>query len=120
VSRLESFISRKLTQWYPQNMQVTLDIPDNLAAQMVSGGENLTRAALEALAVEGYRTERLSESEIRHLLGYETRMEVHAFLKEHGAYLHYSVAELERDRVTAQRLRSRQPQPPVGRERLAG
>jgi vacuolar-type H+-ATPase subunit C/Vma6 len=101
-------------------MQITLDIPDELAAQMISGGTDIPRAALEALAVEGYRTERLSESEIRHLLGFETRMEVHAFLKEHSAWLHYSVADLERDRASALRLRARRQPPIASHERLAG
>jgi hypothetical protein len=32
-------------------MQITLDIPDELAAQMISGGTDIPRAALEALAV---------------------------------------------------------------------
>jgi hypothetical protein len=100
-------------------MQITLDIPDELAAQIVSGGESLSRAALEALAVEGYRTERLSEFEIRRLLGYETRMEVHAFLKEHGAWLHYSAADLERDRESAIRTRARRRQPLAASEPLA-
>jgi predicted HTH domain antitoxin len=91
-------------------MQVTLNIPDELAAQIALGGADLSRAALESLAIEGYRTERLSESEIRRLLGFETRMEVHAFLKEHGAWLHYSVDDLERDRESALRIRAgRQP-----------
>jgi hypothetical protein len=36
--------------------------------------------ALEALAVEGYHTGRLTESELRQMLGYETRMQVHALL----------------------------------------
>jgi hypothetical protein len=31
------------------------------------------RAALEALALEGYRSERLSEYDVRQLLGFETR-----------------------------------------------
>jgi len=39
---------------------------------MAAGGKNIHRSALEALAVEGYRTGRLSESEIRHLFGFET------------------------------------------------
>jgi hypothetical protein len=88
-------------------MQIALDIPDELAAQIAPGGVDVSRAALEALAVEGYRTERLSESAIRRLLGFKTRMEVHAFLKEHGAYLHYSLAELERDRESAQRAKEK-------------
>ena len=100
-------------------MQFTVDIPDELAAQMISGGGNLSRAALEAIAVEGYRMERLSESEIRRLLGFETRMEVHAFLKEHGAYLHYSMADLEQDRESALRMRARRQAPPAAFERVA-
>lgn len=88
-------------------MQITVEIPDELAAQLVPGGRDLPRAALEALAVEGYRTERLSESEIRRLLGFETRMEVHAFLKEHGAFMHYGLAEMEQDRESAVALRAK-------------
>jgi post-segregation antitoxin (ccd killing protein) len=101
-------------------MQFTVDIPDELAAQVIAGGENLSRAALEAIAAEGYRMERLSESEIRRLLGFETRMEVHAFLKEHGAYLHYSLADLERDRESALRMKARRQSPPAASERVAG
>jgi vacuolar-type H+-ATPase subunit C/Vma6 len=101
-------------------MQVTLNIPDELAAQIVAGGGDLSRAALESLAIEGYRTERLSESEIRHLLGFETRMEVHAFLKEHSAWLHYSLADLDEDRETALRMRAMRQQPPVSGGCLAG
>ena len=35
-------------------MKVTLDIPDEIAAQL-SAGQELSRAALEALALDGYR-----------------------------------------------------------------
>lgn len=101
-------------------MQITLEIPDELAAQIVSGGKDIPRAALEALAVEGYRTERLSELEIRRLLGFETRMEVHAFLKEHSAWLHYSLEDMERDRESALRMRATRQAPIPARERLAG
>jgi hypothetical protein len=46
------------------SMQVTFDIPD-------------TRAALEALLVEGYRTRRLSEGQIKRSLGYGTLTALH-------------------------------------------
>jgi len=46
-------------------MQVTLTIPDELAAQLIAAGKDPSRAALEALAVEGYRTQRLSEKQTR-------------------------------------------------------
>jgi Uncharacterised protein family (UPF0175) len=91
-------------------MQVTLDIPDTFAEQLLAAGQDPSRAALEALAVEGYRTEQLSEFEIRQMLGFETRMEVHAFLKEHGAYLHYTLADLEKDEASSSRFREKQLQ----------
>ncbi|MEO8989390.1 MAG: UPF0175 family protein [Acidobacteriaceae bacterium] len=78
-------------------MQVTLEIPDTFAAQLTAAGKDPARAALEALAVEGYRTERLTESEVRQMLGFETRMEVHALLAEHNVCLHYTAEHLQLD-----------------------
>jgi hypothetical protein len=85
-------------------MQITVELPEDIAAQLAAKGENLSRAALEALALEGYRTERLSTAHLRRLLGYQTRMQVHAFLKEHGVYLHYAAADLEHDRQVGDAL----------------
>jgi len=84
-------------------MEVTLTIPDALAEQLVASGQSPARAALEALAVEGYHTRQLSEFQIRQMLGFATRMEVHGFLKQHEAYLHYALADLEQDDKTARR-----------------
>jgi hypothetical protein len=88
-------------------VEIILNIPDEIARQVASEGKDPARVALEALALEGYRGERLSETAVRQMLGFETRMEVHAFLKEHGVYLHYDVADLEQDKVTAEKLRGR-------------
>jgi len=43
-------------------------------------------------------------SELRQLLGYETRMEVDAFLKSHGVELEYTLEDIERDRDTHRQL----------------
>jgi predicted HTH domain antitoxin len=86
-------------------MQVVLDIPDDLAAQIIPPGKDPSRAALEAIAVEGYRTERLSEEEVREMLGLATRLQVHAVLKEHGASLNYSLEDFEQDKQTSRSLR---------------
>jgi hypothetical protein len=88
-------------------MEITLKIPDELARQFASEGKDPARVALEALALEGYRAERLSESAIRQLLGFESRIQVHAFLKEHGVYLHYDLSDLDHDRVTSERSRAK-------------
>jgi hypothetical protein len=51
--------------------------------------------------LDGYRSDRLTEADIRQLLGFETRMEAHGFLKEHGAFLPYTLQDLEHDREVA-------------------
>src|SRR5258708_29834385 len=79
-------------------MEIILKIPDELARQVASEGKDPARVALEALALEGYRAERLSESAIRQMLGFESRIQVHAFLKEHGVHLHYDLSALDRVR----------------------
>jgi hypothetical protein len=88
-------------------MEIILNIPDDLARQVASEGKEPARVALEALALEGYRTERLSESAVRRMLGFQSRIQVHEFLKQHGVFLHYSVSDLEQDRVTAQENRTK-------------
>jgi len=94
-------------------MEIKLLIPDEFARQVASEGEDPARVALEALALEGYRSDRLSESEVRRMLGFESRLQVHAFLKQHGVYLQYGPEELKQDMKAADllvaELRARQP-----------
>jgi hypothetical protein len=100
-------------------MEIILNIPDELARQVVSAGKDPRRVALEALALEGYRAERLSESTVRQMLGFESRIQVHAFLKEHGVHLHYDLCDLDCDRVTSERLRANRSGPePTDEPRL--
>jgi len=59
-------------------MTITVEIPEELAGQLIAAGQDPARAALEAIALEGYRSDCLSEAEVRRLLGFEARLEVHA------------------------------------------
>ena len=86
--------------------QVTLDLPDVLSAFLKASGQNLERAALEAIALEAYREGKLSIAQLRRLLGYSTRTQVHAFLKEHGVYLRYGLADLQHDRETGDAIQT--------------
>lgn len=53
-------------------MNLTLEIPDDLAGQM--GTErDLSRRALELLALEEYKSGHLTETELQRLLGFGTR-----------------------------------------------
>ncbi|MBV9034382.1 MAG: UPF0175 family protein [Acidobacteriaceae bacterium] len=84
--------------------QVILNLPDELSAVLAASGHTLERAVLEAVALEAYREQKLSTGQLRRLLGYHTRTQVHAFLKERGAYLHYDLADLEHDRQAGDAL----------------
>jgi hypothetical protein len=80
---------------YAHFMQITVQIPDDLAQQ-----PDPARTALEAFAIEGYRSGALSTSQTRLLLGFETRMELDGFLKEHQVWDRaYSIEDMERDRA---------------------
>jgi len=72
--------------------------------------ERIRRAALEALAVEGYRAQRLSENEVRVMLGYETRMQVHALLAEHDVDLHYTMEHVRQDIEASDQLHAQRMQ----------
>ncbi len=74
-----------------------LDLPDKLSNFLSASGD-IERAAMEAIALQAYREEKLSTGELRRMLGYRTRLQVHAFLKAHGVPLQYGLADLEHDR----------------------
>lgn len=74
-------------------MQITVDLPQDLAQHADPG-----REALEALAIEGYRSGALSAFETRVLLGFQTRYELDGFFKQHGVMEHaYSAEDLAKD-----------------------
>src|SRR5207248_10848943 len=69
-------------------MEVAIHLPDDVAAAMP--WEDVPRHILEQIALEGYQERWLSEEQVRRLLGYDTRFEVHGFLKDHGVCLNYA------------------------------
>jgi hypothetical protein len=90
-------------------MQITLELPEDIMQELRSKWEDLPRAALESLALEAYRAHALSAAQLRRLLGFETRMQVDAFLKEHEVY-DFTAADFEQDRETLRELRTREAQ----------
>jgi hypothetical protein len=78
-------------------MQVTVDLPDDISQALEGRWPDVNRQSLEAIAVEGYRTGALTESQVRRMLGLVSRFEVHALLKEHRVPLRYTSFDLEED-----------------------
>jgi predicted HTH domain antitoxin len=83
-------------------MEITIHLPADIFESLRDRWGDVSRHALEIIAVEGYRTGALSETQVRRLLGLETRFEVHSLLKEHRVPLRYTQADLEED-LAAQR-----------------
>lgn len=62
-----------------QGMEVKLQIPDEIVKQLSGEGGDISRQALEALAIDGYRKQNLSLHQISQMLGL-TRIETEDFL----------------------------------------
>lgn len=84
-------------------MEVTLTIPDEIAGQILAGGQDLSRRALESLALEELRSGRISEAQLSQMLGLD-RMEADGFLKAHGIYYDFTVEEIENQVESLKRL----------------
>jgi predicted HTH domain antitoxin len=82
-------------------MSVSIDIPKQAEDVLRKAfGDTLNRSALEALAIEGYRSGKLSQFEVQEVLGFTSHWETEERLGERGIHLNYSVADLEADRRT--------------------
>jgi hypothetical protein len=87
-------------------MQVTVNIPDEVAQRLDPAGDKLPRRLLEVIIADAYRCGKVNTAEVRQILQLPSRLETHAFLKQMGVYLNYDEAELERDRQTLKSLRA--------------
>jgi predicted HTH domain antitoxin len=78
-------------------MEVTLNIPDEVARQLVPEGGDLSRRALEALAIDGFRKQIIGLFQISQMLG-STRIEAEDFLGRNQVPLaDLTVADLDLD-----------------------
>lgn len=85
-------------------VNITLELPEDIFQHLAANWRDLSRAALEGLALEAYRARKLTSEQMRRLLGFETRFELDGFLKQHQVWLEYTAEDLDRDREAQQRL----------------
>jgi predicted HTH domain antitoxin len=88
-------------------MEITLNLPEDIAQGLQSRWKDLPRAALESLALEAYRSGVLTTAELRRLLALPTRHALDGFLKQHGIYLSYDHEDVERDAAVSRRFSGR-------------
>ena len=82
---------------------IDIELPEDIASRL-GEPDDLSRVALEALAVQEYRSGKLTHAEVQKILGLTSRWETDSFLKRVGAYLDYTEAHLEHDLTVSRRL----------------
>jgi predicted HTH domain antitoxin len=80
-------------------MVISFEIPKH-AEQVLkkAWGDRLDQAAFEGLAIESYRTGKLSAGELAELLGLASSIQAVRWLGARGVPINYSMEDLEADR----------------------
>lgn len=91
----------------PAVVALSIELPDDLAGRLADAGQDLSRAALEALAIDAYRMNRITGHELRQVLDVQSRYDLDGVLKRHGVPLEYTLDDFEREGETSARLREK-------------
>jgi predicted HTH domain antitoxin len=90
-------------------MEVTLHIPDDVAKRIAAAGGDVSRRALEALALQGYREQTLTLYQVSEMLNF-SRVETEDFLGRHQVPLALiDKADLDREAALFESASRRQP-----------
>jgi predicted HTH domain antitoxin len=84
-------------------VEITLKLPDSVARSLGETTSDISRHLLENAAIEGYRAGRLSHRQVGAMLSLEY-WATEIFLKERNVPLNYSLADLEADRATLDKI----------------
>lgn len=87
-------------------MQITLEMSDQAARQWGTTPDAVGRHVLEDAAIERYREGRLSHRQVGDLLGLDY-WQTENFLKQRGVPLNYSLADLDADCATLDKILAR-------------
>lgn len=90
-------------------MNLTIQIPDDLARDLAASGGDLSRRALEAFALEEFKARRLTKAALRQLLGYVTHDQLDGFLKAHAVVEDLSNTEHHAPPVSIAHLQTTNP-----------
>ena len=78
-------------------MNVAVEIPDEVARQLQARSGEVSRAVLEAVAIQAYRDGLITPAQVQQMLGLGSRWETEALLRRAEAYHDYTMDDLERD-----------------------
>lgn len=78
-------------------MNVAIEIPDDIGRVLAGQAGDLSKAVLEAVAVEAYRSGTITPAQVQQMLGLRSRWETESFLRRAEAYHDYTTDDLVRD-----------------------
>lgn len=88
-------------------MNVAIEIPDDIGRVLSAQAGGVSRAVLEAVAIEAYRSGAITTAQVERMLGLRSRWETESFLRRVEALHDYTADDLEKD-IAAIREASRQ------------
>ena len=78
-------------------MHIAIDIPDDIGNILAAQAGGVSRAVLEAVAIEAYRSGAITTLQVQQMLGLHSRWETEAFLQRAEAFHDYTMDDLEKD-----------------------
>lgn len=78
-------------------MHVAIDIPDDVGNILAAQAGGVSRAVLEAVAIEAYRSGVITTLQVQQMLGLHSRWETETFLHGAEAFHDYTMDDLEKD-----------------------
>ena len=78
-------------------MNIAIDIPDDIGQVLAAQAGGVSRAVLEAVAIEAYRSRAITPAQVQQMLGLRSRWETESFLWRSEAFHDYTMDDLERD-----------------------
>jgi hypothetical protein len=78
-------------------VNIAIDIPDDIGHILAAQAGGVSRAVLEAVAIEAYRSGTITPAQVQQMLGLRSRWETESFLRQANAFQDYTMDDLERD-----------------------
>jgi hypothetical protein len=73
-------------------MNVAIEIPDEVGRALESHGNDVSQAVLEVVAIESYRSGRVTPPQVQQMRGLRPRWQTEAFLRHAEAFHDYTMA----------------------------
>ena len=78
-------------------MNIAIDIPDDIGHLLAAQAGGVSRAVLEAVAIEAYRSGTITPAQVQQMLELRSRWETESFLRRAEAFHDYTMHDLEQD-----------------------